>query len=772
MSAPATNAPAGPEPIQPGAFPGRIERLLLAWLALITTMALGGYGLALAGHLASLPGWIAVLAASVVASGLCLFRPRRPAADRPAPATDATPTWPEWILIGALAALFLGNLVIVLGSAPGCWDVLTYHLARVGYYLQQGNLDDFHANYWAQEQHGRLSAILFAGTMVLTGNTERAVGLWQLAAWVALMLEGFALSRLLGLGLRASRIAGGCLGLLVVGVMEASTAQNDLLIASCLGLSLISLTRGLQTGSWVATASAAIAAGVAFGIKASALTLAPAMGVLAVGIAWQVARTSGQVAWTRLAGLSGATALALTLACLPAGYYKNWRNHGHPLGGDAVLKHADSGGPWLQHTARNAARYAFDFFTADGLPESWGGSLGSRLKAKTNAVLKSAGVDLESPLGARAPFAADRPRFAHNDRSFFGLLGPCLLLPALCLGIWPGRPVALRWFALAAILFFITQAGMGRYDFWRGRHFLYGTVLLAPLLAAWHDRAGRIGRGYFGVIAAAGILSAGTALLWRDPFGFLSRPGQPALLSLNRLDQMAGLEASIPALQRFDQIVPPDAHVALALRPDEHEYALFGPRLSRHLHPVTHTLPALKIPSPCAYLLYDPELGITPDLGDVHLGYRWYLRQLPATGTIALRPMGMQPADEPQMHVDQTLVQRLHAPGRMQWSLQGDETAFAFDFGFVPEAYDKGASNGVIFLVELLLPSGAKQVLFERMLDPVRHTSDRGSQSGRVALSKITPGTQLLLRTDPGPFGDNAWDWSYVSRLRIERARD
>lgn len=76
--------------------------------------------------------------------------------------------------------------------------------------------------------------------------------------------------------------------------------------------------------------------------------------------------------------------------------------------------------------------------------------------------MRSAGMDLESPVGARAPFAAGRPRLAHNDRSFFGLLGPCLLLPALCLGFWPGRSAALRWIALAALVFFVTQTGMGR----------------------------------------------------------------------------------------------------------------------------------------------------------------------------------------------------------------------------------------------------------------------------------------------------------------------
>ena len=33
----------------------------------------------------------------------------------------------------------------------------------------------------------------------------------------------------------------------------------------------------------------------------------------------------------------------------------------------------------------------------------------------------------------------------------------------------------------------------------------------------------------------------------------------------------------------------------------------------------------------------------------------------------------------------------------------------------------------------------------------------------------IRPGSQLVLRTDPGEYGDNAWDWAYVTRMQLKR---
>jgi hypothetical protein len=133
-------------------------------------------------------------------------------------------------------------------------------------------------------------------------------------------------------------------------------------------------------------------------------------------------------------------------------------------------------------------------------------------------------------------------------------------------------------------------------------------------------------------------------------------------------------------------------------------------------------------------------------------------------------PESIVPAQQ-QISLRGLLVQKLHAPGAISWKLEGTESEFIFDYGFIPEAYERGASNGVVFIVELHPPGGPPEVLFKKLLDPAKVPRDRGNQTARVPLPLVKPGSHLILRTDPGEYGDNAWDWSYVTRMQLKRGR-
>jgi hypothetical protein len=372
------------------------------------------------------------------------------------------PPWLERLFLVAIGLLFLINLVTAIGSAPSCWDALTYRLARVGYYLQHGTLDDYHANYWAQEQHGRLSALLFAGTLVLSGLSDRLIGLWQLAAWIVVMLEGYQLSRILGASAGGGRVAGASIGLFTIALMESTTAQNDLLITAFLGAGVIGIVGFLRHGGSLRLGYAAAAIAFAFGVKANALTFFPSLGLLGVLAAWHFSIESSRSVGRRLLQLGAATLLASVLCGAPAGYLKNWREHGNPLGGPEVLKHSNPEAGRVRAAALNATRYAFDFCTWDGLPESWAGSLGGKIKAHASAGLHRIGIDLEAPVSRRVPFDPARERHAHCDLAFFGVLGPLIVLPALLL-CWLRRE-PLYVVALPFLLFFVAQSAAGRYD--------------------------------------------------------------------------------------------------------------------------------------------------------------------------------------------------------------------------------------------------------------------------------------------------------------------
>lgn len=135
-----------------------------------------------------------------------------------------------------------------------------------------------------------------------------------------------------------------------------------------------------------------------------------------------------------------------------------------------------------------------------------------------------------------------------------------------------------------------------------------------------------------------------------------------------------------------------------------------------------------------------------------------------------VKPETIKPADAPLRQLGGVMVQMLLPPAEMTWKLEGNEREFLFDFGYQPTAYEQPLGNGTLFIVEVRTPGKPVQEVFRRLLDPVHRPAERGVQSARVILpGSLQAGAQLVLRTDPGEFGDNAWDWAFVTKIQLKR---
>jgi hypothetical protein len=88
-------------------------------------------------------------------------------------------------------------------------------------------------------------------------------------------------------------------------------------------------------------------------------------------------------------------------------------------------------------------------------------------------------------------------------------------------------------------------------------------------------------------------------------------------------------------------------------------------------------------------------------------------------------------------------------------------------FGIMPEAYERGKTDGVAFAVEYVPEKGVRQVLYERYLDPASNPSDRGMQSLSVPLPPDCRGKLLLKTTNP-PGKNPLWDWSYWTGVSLK----
>jgi hypothetical protein len=108
-------------------------------------------------------------------------------------------------------------------------------------------------------------------------------------------------------------------------------------------------------------------------------------------------------------------------------------------------------------------------------------------------------------------------------------------------------------------------------------------------------------------------------------------------------------------------------------------------------------------------------------------------------------------------------------PAAVEWKLDDDVREITVEFGFDPEAYERGESNGAEVIVELSSFLHTRAV-YRRLLDPHRRPEDRGPQTARITLPPFTPGTHLVFRTATGEHNNNAWDWVYLATLQFRRS--
>ena len=133
-------------------------------------------------------------------------------------------------------------------------------------------------------------------------------------------------------------------------------------------------------------------------------------------------------------------------------------------------------------------------------------------------------------------------------------------------------------------------------------------------------------------------------------------------------------------------------------------------------------------------------------------------------------PDATTPAHLPSNRINEQPVQMIEPPAELLWRLTGTERSVRLNFGFHPKAYTEGVTDGAEFIAELRMPGQPPLQIFHRMLDPQQQPDDRGPLSAEMDLPPFPPGTVLVVHTTAGRFGDNAWDWVYLSGLRFSHS--
>jgi hypothetical protein len=525
------------------------------------------------------------------------------------------------------------NGIVLLFTAPRNLDGLSYHLARVAYYLQQNSLDYYEANFWAQVVHPRNSAVLTLYSYLASGGNERVASIWQYLAYWTSIAAVFGITRETGGTSRQALFAAALFGLLTQSLMQANAATNDMILTAYAAVAVYSLLLVRREDQARHLAIAAAACGLGLGTKISFALSAVLVGATGVYVLRRTAHPKR--AWST-AAVSGVLAALLFVA--PSGYLNTIRLFGSPFGPpSARLRHTFENRGWMNRAtegSKNVLRLGVDFISLDGLPRLRAvNRLQSTIRAVPGAILSRAGIDLESPRDAFAQFRYERIASAHEAVAYWGILGIALLWGSVIRAAVSRRSPDRAHLAWMTIAFLVLQAFSSPYDPWRGRYFLTAAVFAAPVAAQWLASRRLAARAYVVVMIAIGCLSALTAVVLRSDCMYVGvtydghvRP------SVFRVDRIGQMTLSTPhyesALREYEARVGPDAIVAVSLPADSLEYPLFGERLSRTILPVNSCrLGRQPIPSSAQFLLFSDQLE-SPSSGDVWLGLDWYLRPL------------------------------------------------------------------------------------------------------------------------------------------------
>ncbi len=138
------------------------------------------------------------------------------------------PRHPAWILV---ALLGIAPFVSAVLYVPSNWDSMTYRLARVAHWIQQGSVEAYPTTIVRQLALPPGAEFLFL-VLQSVARSDRLAAFVQLGAWLVLVTGAPRLARRLGAPARLAPWAAVLAGSVPMALLQASSTQNDLVTAA------------------------------------------------------------------------------------------------------------------------------------------------------------------------------------------------------------------------------------------------------------------------------------------------------------------------------------------------------------------------------------------------------------------------------------------------------------------------------------------------------------------------------------------------------------
>lgn len=258
-------------------------------------------------------------------------------------------SWKEATLCSPLVFILGGTLITGLVFPPNTWDSMTYHMARVTHWIDNGSVAFFPTAIVRQNYQMPFSEYVIMHLQLLSGS-DRFASMVQWTCFLGTLSNVF----LITLEFSKNRLVGllACLffACTPMAILQASSTQNDVVLSFSLSATVLFLLRCRREFDTKNLGFAAVAMGLALLTKGTAyLFLAP----LGLCIALGCLRPLREL--RVFLSLVGVVFIALTMSL--GHYARNFEVYGHPLSteGKKYLNESVSVSAFTRNVVRNLA---------------------------------------------------------------------------------------------------------------------------------------------------------------------------------------------------------------------------------------------------------------------------------------------------------------------------------------------------------------------------------------------------------------------------------
>jgi hypothetical protein len=459
------------------------------------------------------------------------------------------------VLVVMAAGALLLDLVLAIAVAPSNWDSMTYHLSRAAYWLQQESARQISGGSLRQLNSAPNGEFLQAWTMGIAG-TDRFVAVVQWLALVGTATCVYLGARLIDFSRGAALFAAALFVVLPQPILQASSTQNDLIVAFFVAATAVFGVRGLRDRDAGEIVIAALAVGVAVGTKGTALALLPSLAIMLGYTVWRTRPGPRIVA-------GGLVAAAVSVVALGGwGYALNLHGQGSLFGDlDQATKREAK-------IPNNAVRVVWTLADSPGVSIPWFDAIAAKTAHATVGQLE---------IKDRFGFFADSA--ISEDTSAYGFVGWLVLLPLLLYFAFAPRAGPRRIVAIAGLVGIAAFAILFGYNIWVGRLLLPTVALVMPLLAVLSRR----GVPATLTVVAAALTLVPCLLLNPNKMLLVTAPA-PTALGKDRIDQMTAIRPEMaPVIRAVDQRVGERGAIAFVGSEDSWDYPFFGEHRQRRV---------------------------------------------------------------------------------------------------------------------------------------------------------------------------------------------